>query len=73
LLAACKAVHVIGDNDLQIGFKVWIDWRLSGTTSLFLGWCDFSTDNSDTLGIGAFEYDVNQLGPMVGVNFSFSA
>ncbi|NOD49998.1 hypothetical protein GS624_22020, partial [Ruegeria sp. HKCCD5849] len=60
-----------GGNDLQIGANVGVDWRPWETTSLFFGWRYFSMDYSDTLSTGAFEYDVDQHGPVLGVKFRF--
>ncbi len=60
-----------GGNDLQVGANVGVDWRPWETTSLFFGWRYFSMDYSDTLSTGAFEYDVDQHGPVLGVKFRF--
>jgi hypothetical protein len=60
-----------GGNDLQVGANVGVDWRPWETTSLFIGWRYFSMDYSDTLSTGAFEYDVEQHGPVLGVKFRF--
>ncbi|WP_108861445.1 outer membrane protein [Ruegeria sp. Alg231-54] len=60
-----------GGNDLQIGANIGVDWRAWDSASLFFGWRYYSMDYSDSLFTGAFEYDVDQHGPVLGVKFRF--
>jgi hypothetical protein len=60
-----------GGNDLQVGANVGFDWRAWDKTSVFFGYRYYSMDYSNILADGAFEYDVQQHGPVVGVKFRF--
>lgn len=60
-----------GGNDLQVSATVGADWRAWENTSIFFGYRYFSMDYSSTANGGAFAYDVDQHGPVLGVKFRY--
>ena len=61
----------VAGDDLQWLVLAGAEWRVSGLTSLRLGWqvygIDFATRRAD----GRFAYDVVQTGPYLGLSFGF--
>ncbi len=60
-----------GGNDLQASATLGFDWKAWKNTSLFFGYRYFSMDYSSTISGSAFEYDVDQHGPVFGAKFRF--
>lgn len=60
-----------GGNDLQVSATVGLDWLAWERTSLFFGYRYFSMDYSETLPTGAFAFDVEEHGPVIGVKIRF--
>lgn len=61
----------ISDTDLTWSITGGVDYRPWEKTSLKFGWRYYSIDYATSLSDGAFELDMYQHGPYVGVTFNF--
>ena len=61
----------VAGDDLQWLVLAGAEWRVSGLTSLRLGWQAYGIDFATRRADGRFVYDVVQTGPYLGLSFGF--